>query len=254
MLSGLHCSVLFLVKSDDLETLKTFNKLCTIATVQLTAKFSLVCAIQACVVQFYSSDLSKLACHTRVRLLVLHSSQSQVLHVSQTLCILHVSKILHVKSGVLHGNKTWRGQSYSISLYCVIVLVYQIPVSLLHYSTRLFQPILDILHHGLNTCTATCITKHYTKSYYIKSTGVQLQIVVFCWLPLFQSTIEVIVSLLLSNENANSSRTRTKILHDTKHTYALTQSILDKALKLKSWRYLLDHPHIMTNSSPTSRV
>ena len=107
MLSGLHCSVLFLVKSDDLEILKTFNKLCTIATVQLTAKFTLVCAIQACVVQFYLSDLSELACHVRVRLLMLHSSQSQVLHMSYSLCVLHVSKISRVKSGVLHENKTW---------------------------------------------------------------------------------------------------------------------------------------------------
>ena len=49
-------------------------------TVQLTAKFTLTCTIHACVVQFYSSDLSELACHTRVRLLMLHSSQSHVLH------------------------------------------------------------------------------------------------------------------------------------------------------------------------------
>ena len=49
-------------------------------TVQLTAKFTLTCAIHACVVQFYSRDLSELVCHTRVRLLMLHSSQSRVLH------------------------------------------------------------------------------------------------------------------------------------------------------------------------------
>ena len=49
---------------------------CPKYTVQLTAKFTLACAIHACVVQFYLSDLSELACHTRVRLLVLHSSQS----------------------------------------------------------------------------------------------------------------------------------------------------------------------------------
>ena len=47
-----------------------------VGTVQLTAKFTLACAIHACVVQFYLSDLSELACHTRVRLLMLHSSQS----------------------------------------------------------------------------------------------------------------------------------------------------------------------------------
>ena len=47
-----------------------------ITTVQLTAKFTLACAIHAYVVQFYSSDLLELACHTRVRPLVLHSSQS----------------------------------------------------------------------------------------------------------------------------------------------------------------------------------
>ena len=51
-------------------------------TVQLTAKFTLVCAIHTCVVQFYFSDLSKLTCHMRVRLLVLHSSRSWVLHLS----------------------------------------------------------------------------------------------------------------------------------------------------------------------------
>ena len=46
----------------------------SIVTVQLTAKFALVCAIHACVVQFYLSDLSELTCYTRVRPLVLHLS------------------------------------------------------------------------------------------------------------------------------------------------------------------------------------
>ena len=32
-------------------------------TVQFTAKFTLSCAIQTCVIQFHSSDLSELACH-----------------------------------------------------------------------------------------------------------------------------------------------------------------------------------------------
>ena len=59
-------------------------------TVLLTAKFTFSCAIHACVIQFYSSDLSELVYHMRVRL-----------------CVLHASKILLVKSGALHGNKAW---------------------------------------------------------------------------------------------------------------------------------------------------
>ena len=43
-------------------------------------------------------------------------------------------------------------------------------------------------------------------------------VVVFCQLPVFQSTLEVIVSLLLSNKNVKDSRTQTKILHDIKLT------------------------------------
>ena len=54
----------------------------------------------------------------------------------------------------------------------------------------------------------------------------------------FQSAIEVIVSLLLSNENANDSRIQTKILHDTKWTCALTQNAHDMVLKLSSWCYM----------------
>ena len=50
--------------------------------VQLMAKTTLAYSIQACVIQFYLSDLSQLACHMRVRLLLLHSSRSQVLHTS----------------------------------------------------------------------------------------------------------------------------------------------------------------------------
>ena len=109
--------------------------------------------------QFYSSDLLVLACHMRVRLLMLHLSQSRLLHVSQTLCVLHVSKISCVKSGVLHRNKTWQVQSYSTLLYCMVILVYQIPVSLIHYSTGLLSLTFDILHHGLNMCTAMCTKK-----------------------------------------------------------------------------------------------
>ena len=41
-------------------------------TVQLTAKFTLASAIHTCVVQFYLSELSELACHMHVRLLMLH--------------------------------------------------------------------------------------------------------------------------------------------------------------------------------------
>ena len=88
------------------------------------AKFTLVCAIHARVVQFYSGVLSELMCQTQVRLLVLHSSQSRVIHESYTSCVLHVSNISLVKFGVLHGNETWRVQSYSTLLYCVVILVY----------------------------------------------------------------------------------------------------------------------------------
>ena len=186
--------------------------------VQLTAKFTLPCAIHGCVVQFNLSDLSELTCHTQVRLLMLHSSQSQALHMSQTLCVLHMSNIQHVKSNVLHGNKTWRVQSYRTLLYCVVVLVYWMPVNLVHYSTRLFSLTLDILHHRLNACMAICTTKHYQKLLYLKHLITQLQIIAFCQLPLFRSTVEVIVSLLLNNKNANNSRTQTKVFHDKKTT------------------------------------
>ena len=170
--------------------------------VQLMAKFTLMCAIHVCVFQFYSSDLSELTYYTQVIFLMLHLSQSRVLHMSQTLCVLHASKILHVKSGVLQGNNTWRVQSYSTLLYCMVVLVYQIPVSSVHYSTGLFSLTLDVLHHGLNTCTAMCTMKCYQKLLYLyqRHLSTQLQIVVFCQLPLFQSSVEVIVSLLLSNK------------------------------------------------------
>ena len=88
------------------------------------AKFTLVCAIHAHVVQFYSGVLSELMCQTSVRLLVLYLSQSRVLHKSYTSSVLHVSKISLVKFGVLHGNETWRVQSYSTLLYYVVILVY----------------------------------------------------------------------------------------------------------------------------------
>ena len=71
------------------------------------AKFTLVCAIHVRVVQFYLGVLSEFMCHTRVRLLLLHSSQSRVLHESYSLCVLHVSTISLVKFDVLHGNETW---------------------------------------------------------------------------------------------------------------------------------------------------
>ena len=89
-----------------------------------TANFTLMCAIHVCVVQFYSSGLLELTCHMRVRVLMLYLSLSQVLHASYTLCILHGSKILCVKSGVLYKNKTWQVQSYSTLLYCIVILVY----------------------------------------------------------------------------------------------------------------------------------
>ena len=67
-------------------------------------------------VEYYMRVRFRVFC-TRVRLLVLHSSQNQVLHASQTLYVLHVSqtqlsdlhasKISCVKSGMLHVNKTW---------------------------------------------------------------------------------------------------------------------------------------------------
>ena len=63
----------------------------TCCMVQLTAMFTLMCPIHACVVQFYSSDLLELACHTQVRLPMLDLSQSRVLHASLTLCVLHAS-------------------------------------------------------------------------------------------------------------------------------------------------------------------
>ena len=135
-------------------------------TVQLTDKLILACTIHGCIVQFYQSDLLKLACHMRVRFLVLHSSQIRVLYVSQTLCILHARKTLRVKSGVLHRNKTWQIQSYCTLLYWVVILVYQIPLSLVHYSIALISLTIDILHHGMNTCTATCIMKSYQKLLY----------------------------------------------------------------------------------------
>ena len=65
-----------------MKLLYLFKGIALYPMVQLTAKFTLVCAIHACVVQFYSSDLSKLMCHTQVRLLVLQLSWSQVLHES----------------------------------------------------------------------------------------------------------------------------------------------------------------------------
>ena len=87
--------------------------------VQLTVKFTLACAIHMCVVQFYLSDLSELACHTRVILLMRVKYYMQV-----RLCVLQVSKNLHVKSDMFHGNKTWQVQCYSTLLYCMVVLVY----------------------------------------------------------------------------------------------------------------------------------
>ena len=50
--------------------------------------------------------------------------------------------------------------------------------------------------------------------------------------------IEVIVSMLLSNENSNDSSTRTKNFHDKKPACAITQSARDKVLQLRSSRYL----------------
>lgn len=110
----------------------------TTITAQLTPKFTLVSAIHVCVLQLYSSDQSELACYTWVRLLMLHSSQSQVLHLSQsqvshtsqgfcafwdfihyaresdssvvhasqTSCMLHACT--YVRLGMLHANKIWQ--------------------------------------------------------------------------------------------------------------------------------------------------
>ena len=74
--------------------------------VQLTAKFILICAIHTCVIQFYSSDVLELVCHTQVRL-----------------CVPCILVRFCVKSGVLHLNKAWGVQSYSTLLYCVVILI-----------------------------------------------------------------------------------------------------------------------------------
>ena len=103
----------------------------------------------------------------------------------------------------------------------LISLAY-INVNWLSFATKIDSSHFYVLHHALDGIPHTCFS--------------QAQL------------------LLLSNENTKGSMTWTKILHNTKCMCALTQSAYDKALQLRSWQYLWDHPRIMTISTPISRV